>query len=89
MNRLRRLLFCVTLTSLSSVSFAQSSFDDSGIAAGFFDSSKEMKKPAAIPLSSNDCANETLLKLVRVTQNNKRLNLFICLSFLYISFLNH
>ena len=41
MNRLRRLLFCVTLTSLSSVSFAQS-FDDSGIAAGFFDSSKEM-----------------------------------------------
>ena len=41
MNRFRRLLFCTAITGLSSVSFAQS-FDDSGIAAGFFDSSKEM-----------------------------------------------
>ena len=40
MNRFRRLLFCVAIASVSSVSFAQS-FDDSGIAAGFFDSSKE------------------------------------------------
>lgn len=41
MNRFRRLLFCVTIAGVSSVSYAQS-FDDSGIAAGFFDSSKEM-----------------------------------------------
>ena len=41
MNRFRRLLFCVAIAGVSSVSFAQS-FDDSGIAAGFFDSSKEM-----------------------------------------------
>ena len=40
MNRFRRLLFCVAITGVSSVSFAQS-FDDSGIAAGFFDSSTE------------------------------------------------
>lgn len=42
MNRFRRLLFCVAIAGVSSVSFAQSSFDESGIAAGFFDSSKEM-----------------------------------------------
>ncbi len=43
MNRFRRLLFCVAIAGVSSVSYAQSqSFDDSGIAAGFFDSSKEM-----------------------------------------------
>ena len=43
MNRFRRLLFCVAIAGVSSVSFAQSqSFDDSGIAAGFFDSSKKM-----------------------------------------------
>ena len=41
MNRFRRLLFCVAIAGVSSVSFAQSSFDDSGIAAGFFDSSTE------------------------------------------------
>lgn len=40
MNRFRRLLFCVAITGVSSVSYAQS-FDDSGIAAGFFDSSTE------------------------------------------------
>ena len=40
MNRFRRLLFCVAIAGVSSVSYAQS-FDDSGIAAGFFDSSKE------------------------------------------------
>ena len=40
MNRFRRLLFCVAIAGVSSVSFAQS-FDDSGIAAGFFDSSNE------------------------------------------------
>ena len=40
MNRFRRLLFCVAIAGLSSVSYAQS-FDDSGIAAGFFDSSAE------------------------------------------------
>lgn len=41
MNRFRRLLFCVAIAGVSSVSFAQS-FDDSGIAAGFFDSSREL-----------------------------------------------
>ena len=40
MNRFRCLLFCAVVTGVSSVSFAQS-FDDSGIAAGFFDSSSE------------------------------------------------
>ena len=42
MNRFRHLLFCVAIAGTSSASYAQSSFDDSGIAAGFFDSSKEM-----------------------------------------------
>ncbi len=42
MNRFRHLLFCVAIAGVSSASYAQSSFDDSGIAAGFFDSSKEM-----------------------------------------------
>ena len=42
MNRFRRLLFCVAIAGVSSASYAQSSFDDSGIAAGFFDSSKEL-----------------------------------------------
>ena len=42
MNRFRRLLFCVAIAGVSSASYAQSSFDESGIAAGFFDSSKEM-----------------------------------------------
>lgn len=41
MNRFRRLLFCAAIAGVGSTSFAQS-FDDSGIAAGFFDSSKEM-----------------------------------------------
>ncbi len=40
MNRFRRLLFCVAIAGVSSASYAQS-FDDSGIAAGFFDSSTE------------------------------------------------
>ncbi len=40
MNRFRRLLFCVAIAGASSMSFAQT-FDDSGIAAGFFDSSQE------------------------------------------------
>ena len=37
---IKRLLFCVAIAGVSSVSFAQS-FDESGIAAGFFDSSQE------------------------------------------------
>ena len=37
---IRRLLFCVAIAGVSNVLFAQS-FDDSGIAAGFFDSSSE------------------------------------------------
>jgi hypothetical protein len=39
MNRFRRLLFIVVATGISATAFAQ--FDESGIAAGFFDSSKE------------------------------------------------
>ena len=42
MNRFRHLLFCVAIAGVSSASYAQSSFDESGIAAGFFDSSKEL-----------------------------------------------
>ena len=39
MNKLKRLLFAVVTAGLSSTAFAQ--FDESGIAAGFFDSSKD------------------------------------------------
>ena len=39
MNKLRRLLLIITTTRIGSTAFAQ--FDESGIAAGFFDSSKE------------------------------------------------
>lgn len=39
MNKLSRLLFVIAITGTSSASYAQ--FDESGIAAGFFDSSKE------------------------------------------------
>lgn len=39
MNKLKRLLFIVAITGTSSSAFAQ--FDESGIAAGFFDSSKD------------------------------------------------
>ena len=39
MNRFRRLLFVVVATGLCATAFAQ--FDESGISAGFFDSSKE------------------------------------------------
>ncbi len=40
MNNFKRLLFFVAATAIGATSFAQS-FDDSGIAAGFFDTSKE------------------------------------------------
>ena len=39
MNKLKRLLFAVVTAGLSSTAFAQ--FDETGIAAGFFDSSKD------------------------------------------------
>ena len=39
MNKLKRLLFIVTITGTTTSAFAQ--FDESGIAAGFFDSSKD------------------------------------------------
>lgn len=39
MNKLKRLLFIVAITGTSSSAFAQ--FDESGISAGFFDSSKD------------------------------------------------
>lgn len=41
MNNLRHLLFFVALAGTGMAIHAQESFDDSGIAAGFFDSSKE------------------------------------------------
>lgn len=41
MNNFRRLLFFVALTGAGVASYAQESFDESGIAAGFFDASKE------------------------------------------------
>ena len=39
MNKLKRLLFIVAITGMTTSAFAQ--FDESGIAAGFFDSSKD------------------------------------------------
>ena len=39
MNKLKRLLFIVAIAGTTTSAFAQ--FDDSGIAAGFFDSSKD------------------------------------------------
>ena len=39
MNKLKRLLLIVATTGICSTAFAQ--FDESGIAAGFFDSSKD------------------------------------------------
>jgi hypothetical protein len=39
MNKLKRLLFIVAITGTTTSAFAQ--FDESGIAAGFFDSSKD------------------------------------------------
>ena len=41
MNNFKRLLFFVAATGIGATTFAQESFDESGIAAGFFDSSKE------------------------------------------------
>ena len=41
MNNFKRLLFFVAATGIGATAFAQESFDESGIAAGFFDSSKE------------------------------------------------
>lgn len=41
MNNFKRLLFFVAAIGIGATAFAQESFDESGIAAGFFDSSKE------------------------------------------------
>ena len=41
MNNFKRLLFFVAATGIGATAFAQEPFDESGIAAGFFDSSKE------------------------------------------------
>lgn len=41
MNNLKRLLFFVAATGVGAAALAQTSFDESGIAAGFFDSSSE------------------------------------------------
>lgn len=41
MNQLKRLCFCLTIVAGGSSTFAQTTFNDSGISAGFFDSSNE------------------------------------------------
>lgn len=73
MNKLRRLLFIVAIAGTGTSAFAQ--FDDSGIAAGFFDSSKEKDinfsefhlPPLAI-LFENAKASPTILSLEKARQ---------------------
>ena len=40
MNKIKRILLLISMTGIGSVSYAQQ-LDDSGISAGFFDSSEE------------------------------------------------
>ena len=73
MNKLRRLLFIVAIAGTGTSAFAQ--FDESGIAAGFFDSSKEKDlnfsefhlPPLAI-LFENAKASPTILSLEKARQ---------------------
>lgn len=73
MNQLRRLILIVAVTGFSATTFAQ--FDESGIAAGFFDSSKEKDinfsefhlPPLAI-LFENAKANPQILSLEKARQ---------------------
>ena len=73
MNRLKRLLFIVAIAGTGTNAFAQ--FDESGIAAGFFDSSKdkdinfsEFHLPPLSVLLENAKVNPTILSLEKARQ---------------------
>ena len=73
MNKLKRLLFIVAITGTTTSAFAQ--FDESGIAAGFFDSSKdkdinfsEFHLPPLSVLLENAKANPQILSLEKARQ---------------------
>lgn len=73
MNKLKRLLFIVAIAGTSTSAFAQ--FDESGIAAGFFDSSKdkdinfsEFHLPPLSVLLENAKANPQILSLEKARQ---------------------
>ena len=73
MNRLKRLLFVIATAGISTAAFAQ--FDESGIAAGFFDSSKdkdinfsEFHLPPLSILFENAKANPQILTLEKARQ---------------------
>lgn len=73
MNKLKRLLFIVAIAGTTTSAFAQ--FDESGIAAGFFDSSKdkdisfsEFHLPPLSVLLENAKANPQILSLEKVRQ---------------------
>lgn len=73
MNKLKRLLFVVATAGISTTAFGQ--FDESGIAAGFFDSSKdkdinfsEFHLPPLAILFENAKANPQILSLEKARQ---------------------
>lgn len=73
MNKLKRLLFIVAITGAGTQAYAQ--FDESGIAAGFFDSSKdkeinfsEFHLPPLAILFENAKANPQILSLEKARQ---------------------
>ncbi len=73
MNKLKRLLFIVATAGISTATFAQ--FDESGIAAGFFDSSKdkdinfsEFHLPPLAILLENAKANPEIMTLEKARQ---------------------
>ena len=73
MNKLKRLLFIVATAGISATAFAQ--FDESGIAAGFFDSSKdkdinfsEFHLPPLSILLENAKANPQIMSLEKARQ---------------------
>ena len=73
MNKLKRLLFIVAIAGTTTSAFAQ--FDESGIAAGFFDSSKdkdinfsEFHLPPLSVLLENAKANPQILSLEKARQ---------------------
>ncbi|MBP5776333.1 MAG: TolC family protein [Prevotella sp.] len=73
MNRLKRLLFVIATAGISTAAFAQ--FDESGIAAGFFDSSKdkdinfsEFHLPPLSILLENAKSNPQIMSLEKARQ---------------------
>lgn len=73
MNKIKRLLMIVAATGIGSSAFAQ--FDESGIAAGFFDSSKdkdinfsEFHLPPLAVLLENAKSNPTIVSLEKARQ---------------------